>query len=155
MTLFGKKKAIVHLVSYEMPDGYNGRGFVNGPLTWSFIGEELKSIADDDLFRAYCGWAWIFPALQAHTISTDFEPEHLAQFVKSKETEGYKEIVVVEKYKIGTSELVTYTSIKDNTEIHGACILDDHDLSLEYGSSDSRSKLPMEYYLIGDEALKS
>lgn len=29
----------LHLVEYEMPDGTAGRGFVNGSLTWSFLGD--------------------------------------------------------------------------------------------------------------------
>ena len=29
----------IHLVEYEMPDGTQGRGFVNGPLTWSFLSD--------------------------------------------------------------------------------------------------------------------
>jgi len=30
----------LHLLQYEMPDGTKGRGFVNGSLTWSFLGDE-------------------------------------------------------------------------------------------------------------------
>jgi hypothetical protein len=62
----------IHLVEYEMPDGTTGRGFVNGSLTWSFLGDEVNAIADDDLMTAYWGWAWLFPALQAGNAVTDF-----------------------------------------------------------------------------------
>jgi hypothetical protein len=48
----------IHLVDYEMPDGTTGRGFVNGRLTWSFLGDEVNMIKDDDFFVAYCGLAF-------------------------------------------------------------------------------------------------
>src|ERR1035437_769616 len=62
----------IHLVDYKMPDGTIGRGFVNDGLTWSFLGEQVNSIKDDDLFVAYCGWAWLFPALQKGNVQTTF-----------------------------------------------------------------------------------
>lgn len=34
-------KVEIHLVEYTMPDGTVGRGFVNGGLTWSFLGRKL------------------------------------------------------------------------------------------------------------------
>jgi hypothetical protein len=64
-------KVQIHLVGYRMPDGTTGRGFVNDGLTWSFIGAEVNSLNDDDLFVAYCGWAWLFPALQGGTARRD------------------------------------------------------------------------------------
>ena len=62
----------IHLVDYKMPDGTIGRGFVNDNLTWSFLGDPVNLINDDDLFVAYCGWAWLFPALQQGTVQTTF-----------------------------------------------------------------------------------
>lgn len=57
-------KLDIHLVDYTMPDGTTGRGFVNEGLTWSFLGPEVDSIKDEELFVAYCGWAWLFPAVR-------------------------------------------------------------------------------------------
>lgn len=48
--------AEIHLCEYVMPDGTCGRGFVNGSLTWSFLGEGVEAIDDDNLLPAYCGW---------------------------------------------------------------------------------------------------
>jgi hypothetical protein len=62
----------LHLVEYEMPDGTKGRGFVNEGLTWSFLGDKVNAIKDDDLLVAYCGWAWLFPAMQAGNVATEF-----------------------------------------------------------------------------------
>jgi hypothetical protein len=42
-------EAEIHLLEYEMPDGTTGRGFVNGSLTWSFVGERINVIDDRDL----------------------------------------------------------------------------------------------------------
>src|SRR5688572_27908094 len=70
--LIGHGDVEIHLVEYVMPDGRNGRGFVNPPLTWSFLGDGANTIDDDNLVLAYCGWAWLFPAIQAGSALTQF-----------------------------------------------------------------------------------
>ena len=32
----------------------------------------MNAICDDDLLVAYCGWAWLFPALQGGSVETEF-----------------------------------------------------------------------------------
>ena len=73
--LMGHGDVEIQLIEYVMPDGTQGRGFVNGPLTWSFLGEGVNVIDDDNLLLAYCGWSWLFPALQAGGVITNFASE--------------------------------------------------------------------------------
>lgn len=96
-----------------MPDGTAGRGFLNGSLTWSFLGDDVNAISDDDLLVAYCGWAWLFPALQAGNVATEFPPlTEEADFRAKKQNDGLKDLELTGRYKIGTSELFEFKATK-------------------------------------------
>jgi hypothetical protein len=145
-------KVEIHLVEYTMPDGTTGRGFVNGGLTWSFLGPEVNSIKDDDLFVAYCGWAWLFPPLQKGTVQTNFtssgeERRYLAQ----KRKEGLTDIEVTERYKIGTTELTGFTAKRNGTPVKGA---GDTNVEVIFPASDPRFNLPSIYFLLGHQAIE-
>lgn len=143
----------IHLVEYTMPDGTTGRGFVNGGLTWSFIGPAINAIKDDDLFVAYCGWAWLFPPLQKGTIQTTFTSSgEEARYVAQKQKEGLDDVQVVERYKIGTSELTGFVAKRDGVQIRGA---GDTNSEVVFPSSDPRFALPSIYFLLGREVVKS
>jgi hypothetical protein len=60
--LLGSGKTAMHLTDYVMPDGTRGRGIVE-PVTWSFLGEQINEMSDQDMVIAYCGWLWLLPSL--------------------------------------------------------------------------------------------
>jgi hypothetical protein len=143
----------IHLVEYKMPDGTTGRGFVNGGLTWSFLGEEVNALKDDDLFVAYCGWAWLFPALQGGTVQTDFTSSgEEARYLAKKKQEGLREIEVTARYKIGTSELTEFKALRDGSPVKGA---GDSTAEVELAQSDARFNLPSIYFLLGQQVIQS
>jgi hypothetical protein len=143
----------LHLVGYEMPDGTVGRGFVNGSLTWSFLGDEVNAISDDDLLVAYCGWAWLFPALQAGNVATEFlSLTEEDAFRAKKEGEGLQNFELTHRYKIGTSELFEYTATKNGKKVKGA---GDTQLEVGYEEGDPRFNLPSIYFLLGRESIQS
>src|SRR5262249_40518109 len=111
----------IRLVEYVMPDGTSGRGFVNWSLTWSFIGEEINRIPDDDLLLAYCGWAWLFPALQSGSVQTKFASEgEEARFLEQKRDQGVSDVEITNRYRIGTSELFEFTGTFEGKPAKGA-----------------------------------
>ena len=143
----------IHLVAYEMPDGTTGRGFVNGGLTWSFLGPEINSIKDDELFTAYCGWAWLFPALQQGTVQTKFVSSgEESRYLAKKKQEGLSDIEVTERYKIGTSELTEFRAKRSGSAIRGA---GDTNGEVVFSSSDPKYNLPSIYFLLGRQVVQS
>jgi hypothetical protein len=152
-TLVTQGDVEIHLVEYAMPDGTHGRGFVNGPLTWSFIGEEVNAIGDDDLLQAYCGWSWLFPALQGGSVETDFVSEtEEPQFLDQKREEGFENIVVTDRYRIGDSELFEFTAIRDGVPVKGAGNTED---DVAFPEDDPRSFLPAIYFLLARHTIKA
>jgi hypothetical protein len=143
----------IDLVDYRMPDGTTGRGFVNGPLTWSFLGEGVQAISDDDLILAYCGWAWLFPALQAGSVLTSFESEgEEARFTTQKTSSGIADFRITGRFKIGTSELFEYAGIGNGRRIKGAGNTED---DLSFAEGDANYGLPTIYFLLGRVAVQS
>ncbi len=143
----------IHLVDYKMPNGTIGRGFVNGPLTWSFLGKDVNTINDADLFVAYCGWAWLFPALQHGTVQTDFVSKmEEARFVEKKRKEGLENVQITHRYKIGDSELFEFSATKKGKRLQGA---GDLESDLTFESGDARVALPSIYFLLGNQVIEA
>jgi hypothetical protein len=146
-------KIDIALVDYVMPDGTTGRGFVNGGLTWSFLGPEVNAIKDDDLFVAYCGWAWLFPPLQKGAIETKFTSSgEEARYLALKRKEGLTDIAVTERYKIGSTELTGFRAKRNGTPVQGA---GDSQTEVVLPASDPRFNLPAIYFLLGQQVIQS
>jgi hypothetical protein len=126
---------------------------VNGSLTWSFLGDEVNSIDDDDLLIAYCGWAWLFPALQVGNVATEFMSlSEEAAFRAKKEKDGLQNLEFTNRYKIGTSELFEFHARLRGKRIKGA---GDTESEVSYEEDDPRFNLPSIYFLLGRESIKS
>jgi hypothetical protein len=150
--LAGDGETEIHLVEYEMPDGTKSRGFVNPPLTWSFIGD-MSGITDDELLLAYCGWAWLFPRLQAGSVLTEFvsegeEPRYIAQ----KQAQGISDVKVTARYKLGTSELFEIEGSWAGRPTKGA---GNTEAETGFADTDPCFKLPSIYFFLGSQAMKS
>lgn len=145
--------AEIHLCEYVMPDGTRGRGFVNGSLTWSFLGENVNAIDDDQLILAYCGWSWLFPAIHSGGVLTSFVSDgQESQFIAQKQAEGLTDLVITSRYKIGTSEVFEFTGSFQGKRARGA-----GDTSLDTGfvEGDTRFVLPAIYFFIAQQVIKS
>jgi len=141
----------VHLLEYEMPDGTRGRGFV-GPLTWSFLGEEINKVSDDRLLLAYAGWAWLTASLQRGLVQTEFAPGPARQALLARlQQAGLEDIETTDAYQIGSSEVYEFRARRGNTPVRGAgggegsIILDDDDP--EYAT------LPAVYFYLGAQII--
>lgn len=152
-TLMGHGKTDIHLVDYEMPDGVVGRGFVNGSLTWSFLGEGVNAIDEQSLLTAYCGWAWLFPSIQAGNVLTDFQSEQEeALFVDTMQKKGVEGLQIQSRYKIGTSELFEFRGTMNGEEVRGA---GDSEYQTGFKKSDPEYALPSIYFHLGEEVIES
>ena len=151
--LLGLGDTEIHLVDYTMPDGRTGRGFVNGSLTWSFLGDEVNSIDDNNLIKAYCGWAWLFPSLQQGNVATRFDGEaEQARLAASLESQGVQELQFRDKYKIGDSELFEFFGTLNGEKIRGA---GDSGHQTMFRQSQTQFALPTIYFHLGDEVIQS
>ena len=143
----------IHLVDYRMPSATIGRGLVIDSLTWSFLGDHVNLINDDDLFVAYCGWAWLFPALQAGTAQTTFVSSgEESKFLAQKQQQGITDIEVLSRYKIQTSELTEFMGKQNGVPVKGA---GDTTAEVLFTASDARCNLPSIYFLLGEQVIES
>jgi hypothetical protein len=142
----------IHLVEYEMPDGTRGRGFVNGSLTWSFLGD-LSAMTDDELVVAYCGWAWLFPAMQAGNVVRDFQSASEEQaFTAKKRAAGFADLQLGNRYQIGTSELFEFRGTAGGKAFVGA---GNTEAEVVFDAADPNAALPPIYFLLGRQVIKS
>lgn len=140
----------IHLVDYAMPDGTRGRGFVN-PITWSFLGDDVNTIPDDRLITAYAGWVFLFPALQNGSATSDFTSEgEEAAYLAEKASQGLSDVVITNRYKIGTSELFEFTATYDGAPVKGA---GNTETEVGFGADDPAFHLPSIYFLLGNQVL--
>ena len=151
-TLVGDGPTEIHMVEFVMPNGTAGRGFVNPPLTWSFIGD-MSGISDDELLMAYCGWAWLFPRMQAGSVLTSFPSEgEEARYIARKQSEGFADIEVTGRYKIGTSELF---EIKCTHGGQPAKCAGNTEGDTAIAAADPCYKLPSIYFFLGSQVIQS
>ena len=140
----------VHLLTYTMPDGTTGRGFVN-PITWSFLGDGVNEIPDDQIIQAYAGWVFTFTGMQNGSILTQFESEGEEQaYLQDLTNNGLSNIVITAKYKIGTSELFEFTAEHAGSPVKGA---GSTDVEVGFSAQDARYNLPAIYTLLGQQVL--
>jgi hypothetical protein len=150
--LLGDGAAEIHLIEYIMPNGTTGRGFVNPPLTWSFLGD-MSGISDDELLMAYCGWAWLFPRIQAGSIPTNFVSEgEESRYIAKKESEGFRDVKITARYKIGTSELFEFEGKHGSQAAKGA---GNTESDTALAAADPCYKLPSIYFLLGAQVIQS
>ena len=143
----------VHLVEYAMPDGRQGRGFVNGSYTWSFLGDGVNAIDDDNLMLAYCGWLWLMPAMHEGGVVTRFDSSgEEARYLAQKQQQGLTDVCVTNRYKIGTSELFEFTGRYQGQPVRGA---GDTSHDIGFVSTDPCFHLPSIYFLLGQQVIKS
>lgn len=136
----------VHLLTYEMPDGTAGRGFVN-PITWSFLGDGVEAIDDDDLLVAYAGWSWLFPAMSDGQVVTEFDSDgEQAAFEAQLQASGVTEVEFLDRYKIGTSELFEFVGTSRGVPLRGA---GNTEIQVVFNHQEPNAKLPAIYFALG------
>jgi hypothetical protein len=153
LDLLGHGDVEVHLVEYAMPDGRQGRGFVNGSYTWSFLGDGVNAIDNDHLLLAYCGWLWLTPAMHTGSVITRFDSAgEEMRYLNKKQQQGITEVSIANRYKIGTSELFEFTGRYQGKPAKGA---GDTSHDIGFVSTDPCFNLPPIYFLVGQQVIKA
>lgn len=144
----------VHLLRYEMPNGAIGRGFVN-PTTWSFQGDKVNQIPDDDLLLAYMGWLYVFPTLQnGHLVPITTSEGEEQRLLEKKANAGFTEVVILERYQLLQSiELFEWRAQYQGEPVRGAG--NSSNIDLWHPASHPRYHLPALYYLFGPSMMVS
>jgi len=152
LTLIGDGDIDVHLVEYEMPGYTKSRGFVNPPLTWSFLGD-TSEFSDHELLVAYCGWAWMFPRIQAGTVVTNFASDgEETRYIAQKKAQGFSDIKVTSSYKIGTSEIYEVDGVLAGKPTKSA---GNTEAETVFTADSPQFKLPAIYSFLGPQVIKS
>lgn len=153
LDLLGHGDVEVHLVEYAMPNGRQGRGFVNGSYTWSFLGDGVNAIDDNNLMLAYCGWMWLSPAIHTGDVVTRFDSaEEERLYLAQKQQQGLTDLSITNRYKIGTSELFEFTGRYQGQPAKGA---GDTSHDIGFLSTDPCFNLPSIYFLLGQQVIKT
>lgn len=152
LTLVADGDVTIHLVHYEMPNGTKSRGFVNPPLTWSFIGD-MSRLSDDELLIAYCGWAWLFPRIQARTVLTTFvSAGEEARYLALKRKQGLTGMKPGGRYRIGTSELFEIEGLVNGKREKSA---GNTEAESRFDEDSPQFHLPAIYSFLGPQVIKS
>ena len=130
---------------YKMKDGFSSIG-MTGPITWSFLGDNLNGFSMDELKRLYAGWHISFMAVNSRNYSR--EENHKRQMATEeqlkKKIDGFEKIV---EY-LSFGELVFY-AYKYKREGKDIIVATDRENKLEYEAESKYLRLPPLYYFLG------
>ena len=130
---------------YRMPDGFSGIG-MTGPITWSFLGDDLSGFSMEELKRLYAGWYISFAAVNASNYSrTRQEEERRALVTRLREAQA--DFLDVEDY-LSFGELVFY-AYKVRRGDEEVVIATDGETRTEYEAGSRYLRLPSLYYFLG------
>jgi len=102
----GVGDSLLSLCRYRYNDRKaDGRG-VAGASTWSFIGDDLNEIPDDDYMLAYCGWYVVFNGVNSGSVQVKNVNENI-------QVPGHRTAVVDEIFILGDSIVYSYSGVTD------------------------------------------
>lgn len=146
------KSLIVDMVRYTMPDGATGRAFYHPNFTWSFLGPELESISDDDLYTAYFGWMFTGVARLGNIMEFGVtDPEADEKFVAFAKSHGHTDVTIGDHYRFTPSgapvfDVWEFISMKDGKAYRGAGTVD---AIIAFPEDTPILGLPPIYYFLG------
>jgi hypothetical protein len=130
---------------YRMKDGFSSIG-MTGPITWSFVGDDLSGFTTEELKRLYAGWYIAFLAVNSPNYSREQE-EQERQTVEEKLRRKLAGFVGVVDF-LSFGELVFYAyKIKRGDE--EVIIATDRTNKMEYEAESKYLRLPPLYYFLG------
>jgi hypothetical protein len=142
--LFDKPVALA-FHRYRMKDGFSGIG-LTGPITWSFIGDDLRGFTPDELKRLYAGWYIAFAAVNDANYSRERNKQE-RQALEARLREKLAGFIGVVDY-LSFGELVFYAyKIKQGDE--EVVIATDRTDTMAYEAGSKYLRLPPLYYFLG------
>jgi len=142
--LFDEKVELV-FHRYRMKDGFTSIG-MTGPITWSFVGDDLSGFSMDELKRLYAGWYIAFAALNSPKHSHERNREKREALAETLKEEQAGFIRVMDYLSFG--ELVFYAyKVKQNSD--ELVIATDRENRMEYKAGSKYLRLPPLFYFLG------
>jgi hypothetical protein len=139
------KKVEVAFHRYRMKDGFSSIG-MTGPITWSFLGDDLSGFTTEELKCLYAGWYIAFVAVNSPNYSR--EQNDREQKTAEEELRGQHPGLVGLVDYLGIGELVFYAyKIKRGDE--EITVATDRTNQREYGTDSKYLRLPPLYYFLG------
>jgi len=130
---------------YRMKDGFTSIG-MTGPITWSFLGDNLSGFTMEELKRLYAGWYISFAALNSPDYSREQnkrERKALEEKLRQEE-EGFVEIL--DYLRINDLVFYTYRIRRDDVDLF---IATDTTHKTEYEAGSKYLRLPPHYHFLG------
>jgi hypothetical protein len=142
--LFDEKVELV-FHRYRMKDGFTSIG-MTGPITWSFVGDDLSGFSMDELKRLYAGWYIAFTALNSPNHSHERnreEREALAERLKEEQA-GF--VRVMDYLSFGELVFYAYKVKQNGNEL---VIATDTETRTEHKAGSKYLRLPPLFYFLG------
>ena len=137
--------ALTARASEDRPDGFQSIG-MTGPITWSFLGDDLSGFSMEELKRLYAGWYISFAAVNASNYSRTRQKEERRVLV-ARLREAQADFLDVEDY-LSFGELVFY-AYKVRRGDEAIVIATDEETRMEYKAGSPYLRLPPLYYFLG------
>lgn len=131
---------------YRMKDGFQSIG-MTGPITWSFLGDDLSGFDIEELKRLYAGWYISFVAIN----SRGYSEERCEKQRKALEAElkgagaGFAGVVAY----LSFGELIFYAYRQVDANGEQTTIATDTIDRLEYAADSKYLRLPPLYFFLG------
>ncbi|MEZ4662387.1 MAG: hypothetical protein R2911_32960 [Caldilineaceae bacterium] len=130
---------------YIMKDGFSSVG-MTGPITWSFLGDDLSDFSMEDLKRLYAGWHISFMAINSANYSkeeNDKKQQATAEIL-TRTVDGFS--TIIEYLSFGELAFYAYEYIRDN---HKFVVATDRENQSEFGVDSKYLRFPLLYYFLG------
>lgn len=130
---------------YRTKDGFTSIG-MTGPITWSFLGDDLRGFTMGELKRLYAGWYINFAAVNSSGYSVEQnrrEKESLAKQLRET-LEGF--VKIVDYVRAGELVFYAYRARRDRQEV---VVATDTAEDLVYEPESKYLRLPPLYYFMG------
>jgi len=130
---------------YKMKDGFSSIG-MTGPITWSFLGDDLSDFSIGDLKRLYAGWYISFVAINSSGYSREEneKQQKLTEIKLRQSVNGFEKII---EY-LSFGELVFY-AYKCKRESKIFVVATDRENKVEFEEGSKYLRLPPLYYFLG------
>ena len=130
---------------YRMKDGFSSIG-MTGPITWSFLGDDLSGFTMEELKRLYAGWYIAFAAVN----SPNYDRQQNKQARQALEEKlRYTQpsfIKIVDYLAFGALVFYAYTITRDGKEL---TLATDGTEQMTYEAQSKYLRLPPLYYFLG------
>jgi hypothetical protein len=130
---------------YKMKNGFTSIG-MTGPITWSFLGDNLNGFSMEELKRLYAGWYIAFSAINSENYSEKQNQKQWVEVEAKLKREHTNFINVLDYLSVGELIFYAYKVMQNDAPI---VIVTDIENQMEYEANSKYLRLPPLYYFLG------